>query len=80
MNRIPYPHRTFRGKKRGVPTVPKEVSIADLQDQTSEKMQAFMTDIQMGLMTVMGKAAAALPSFMTLMQQMMPKTETAPQN
>ena len=43
-------------------------------------MQAFMTDIQMGLMTVMGKAAAALPSFMTLMQQMMPKTETAPQN
>ena len=58
----------------------KEVSIADLQDQKSEKMQAFMTDIQMGLMTVMGKAAAALPSFMTLMQQMMPKTDTTPQN
>ena len=56
-----------------------EVSIADLQDQASEQMKTFMTDIQMGMMAVMAKAATALPSFMTLMQQMMPQTEAEPQ-
>ena len=56
-----------------------EVSIANLQDQASEQMKTFMTDIQMGMMSVMAKAAAALPSFMTLMQQMMPQTEAEPQ-
>ena len=42
-------------------------------------MQAFMTDVQMGMMSVMAKAAQALPSFMTLIQQMMPQTEAEPQ-
>ena len=56
-----------------------EVSIANLQDQASEQMKTFMTDIQIGMMSVMAKAATALPSFMTLMQQMMPQTEAEPQ-
>ena len=47
-----------------------EISIADLQNQQSEKAQEFMSNLQVGAMIVMGKIAQALPSFAELLQQM----------
>ena len=48
----------------------EEISIAELQDQQSEKMKAFMSNMQVGVMMLMGKIAQAVPSFAEFIQQM----------
>lgn len=49
-----------------------EYTLADLQDTTGEKYTAFMGDLQVGLLKVLGKAAQAVPSVAVLLQSMMP--------
>jgi hypothetical protein len=58
-----------------------EYTVGDLQDNTSEKYGAFMSDIQVGLIRVLSKVVKAVPSVSVLMQsamqQMMPaQTQT----
>ena len=49
-----------------------EYALADLQDSAGEKYAAFMGDLQVGLLKVLGKAAQAVPSVAVLLQSMMP--------
>ena len=55
-----------------------EVSIAELQDQQSDKAKGFMSNVQVGTMLLMGKIAQAVPGFAEFIQQMS-QPQTAPE-
>ena len=57
-----------------------EYTVQDLQDPEGEKYNAFMKDLQLGLLKVLSKAAQLVPSVAVLVQSMMPaQPQTVPQ-
>ena len=51
-----------------------EITIAEMQNPSGEKMQAFQADLMAGLMTRLAKIVLAVPDLSEIMQQLMPLT------